>query len=370
MKKKILHIAEAFGGGVFTYLIALANASCEEFDVTIAYTLRPQTPDEFEKFLDDRVHLIEMKEVKREIRLLQDLKGAAEIHRIYRQVEPDFVHLHSSKAGFLGRMVIDCRRNHVIYTPHGYSFLKKDDSALTRRVYKLIEKVAAIKGGQIVGVSKGEYEESLSLTKRASYVSNGINLNSIKNIEIDNITEFDANKLRIGTLGRICYQKNPETFNEIAKRLPDDLFVWIGDGDMSHVLTEKNIAISSWMEPNEALQILGRINIFVLPSLWEGLPISLLEAMYLKKVCIVSNVVGNRDVIAHGVNGFIANSVDDYVQVINEIKAGKWDIEKIVDRAHQDVLEKYNIDVMCQKYIQIYQNVKKVKRRQWKRKSA
>lgn len=370
MKKKILHIAEAFGGGVFTYLIALANATCEEFDVTIAYTLRPQTPDEFEKLLDKRIHLIEMKEVKREIRLLQDLKGAMEIRRIYRKVEPDFVHLHSSKAGFLGRMVIDCRRNHVIYTPHGYSFLKKDDSRLKRKIYKGIEKIAAVKGGEIVGVSRGEYEESLSLTKRASYISNGIDLNAIENMGIENNTEFDMKKLRIGTLGRICYQKNPETFNEIAAKLPDDLFVWIGDGDMRHVLTEKNIAISTWLEPQDALRLLGRVNLFILPSLWEGLPISLLEAMYLKKVCIVSDVVGNRDVIQHGINGFIANEPEDYVRVIKEIKEGKWDIWKIVERARQDICEKYNLDVMCREYIQIYQKVKKVKRRKWKKRSA
>ena len=369
MKKKILHIAEAFGGGVFTYLTSHANATCEEFDVTIAYTLRPQTPDEFEKNLDSRVHLIEMHEVKREINLVQDLKGGFEIYKIYCQVEPDFVHLHSSKAGFLGRMVIDCRRNHVIYTPHGYSFLKKDDSAMVRKIYKMIERVAAIKGGEIVGVSKGEYDESLALTKHATYVNNGIDLKSINTIGIDNVTEINTKELRIGTMGRICYQKNPETFNEIARSLPDDLFMWIGDGEMRAVLDQDNIVISGWMEQSEAIQQLGNINVFVLPSLWEGLSIALLEAMYLKKICIVSDVIGNRDVIVHGENGFIANTADDYVRIIQEIKAGKWDIEKIVARAYQDVCEKYNIDVMCQKYIKIYRKAKKVKRR-WKRKSA
>ena len=158
-------------------------------------------------------------------------------------------------------------------------------------------------------------------------------------------------------------------FNEIAKRLSDDLFVWIGDGDMSYVLDQENIVISGWVDQNEAIQQLGNINVFLLPSLWEGLSIALLEAMYLKKVCIVSNVIGNRDVIVHGENGFIANSVDDYVRVIQEIKEGKWDINKIVERAYQDVCEKYNVDVMCQNYINIYRKAKKVKRR-WKRKSA
>lgn len=371
MKKRILHIVEAFGGGVFTYLIALANATCEEFDVTIAYTKRPQTPDDFEKMLDSKVKLIEMKQVKRKIDLVQDLKGAREIYKIYKSVAPDFVHLHSSKAGFLGRMVIDCRRNHVIYTPHGYAFLKKDDSAITRTIYKVVEKAAAMKGGEIVGVSKGEYTESLALTKHASYVNNGIDLKAMQNIQVNDVTEeMKKQKLRIGTLGRICYQKDPKVFNAIAKCLPDDLFLWIGDGEMSDCLECENIAISSWMNPEEAVEMLNHIHIFVLPSLWEGLPMSLLEAMYLKRICIVSNVIGNRDVIRHGENGFIAESVEDYVRIIQEIKDDKWDIASIVYRAQQDVCEKYNIEVMCEKYIQIYKKAKRVKRKEWNQESV
>lgn len=368
MKKRILHIVEAFGGGVYTYLVSLANATCEEFDVTIAYTKRPQTPNDFKNALDSRVHLIEMKEVKREIKLIQDIKGGREIRKIYRNVDPDFVHLHSSKAGFLGRMVIDCRRNHVIYTPHGFAFLKKDDSFIKRCIYKMIEKVAALKGGEIVSVSKGEYDESLHLTKKATYINNGIDLKPMEHIQINDVVkEMKQNQLRIGTLGRICFQKGPDTFNEIARRLPEDLFLWIGDGDMADSLTCENIAISGWLESEQAVESLNHIHIFVLPSLWEGLPMSLLEAMYLKRVCIVSNVIGNRDVINHGENGFIADNIEDYVRIIEEIKAGKWDIGKIVETAQKDVYEKYSVEVMCEKYIKIYQSVKRIKRNIWNR---
>lgn len=368
MKKRILHIVEAFGGGVYTYLVSLANATCEEFDVTIAYTKRPQTPDNFQNVLDPRVHLIEMQEVKREIHLIRDIKGGIEIRKIYREVDPDFVHLHSSKAGFLGRMVIDCRRNHVIYTPHGFAFLKKDDSFIKRCVYKMVEKVAALKGGEIVSVSKGEYDESLALTKKASYVNNGIDLKQIEHIQINDVVkEMQEKQLRIGTLGRICFQKGPEIFNEIAKRLPEDLFMWIGDGEMGDTLKCENIAISGWLSSEQAVEFLNHIHIFVLPSLWEGLPMSLLEAMYLKRVCIVSNVIGNRDVIKHGENGFIADNIEDYVRIIEEIKAGKWDLHKIVETAHQDVREKYSIEVMCENYIKIYQSAKRIKRSKWNR---
>ena len=62
-KKKILMVCEAFGGGVFTYVSQLCNDMADEFDVYLAYSLRPQTPKNYKDFLNKKVHLIEMKNV-------------------------------------------------------------------------------------------------------------------------------------------------------------------------------------------------------------------------------------------------------------------------------------------------------------------
>ena len=51
-KKKILHLVEAFGGGVFTFLVELANATCEDYDVVIAYSKRKQTPENFKGYFN------------------------------------------------------------------------------------------------------------------------------------------------------------------------------------------------------------------------------------------------------------------------------------------------------------------------------
>ena len=61
MKKKILMVCEAFGGGVFAYVAQLCNDMCREFDVYLAYSLRPQTPKNYKEVLDERVHLIQVK---------------------------------------------------------------------------------------------------------------------------------------------------------------------------------------------------------------------------------------------------------------------------------------------------------------------
>ena len=69
----------------------------------------------------------------------------------------------------------------------------------------------------------------------------------------------------------------------------------------------------------EALQLdMQLMQMFFLPSRWEGLPISLLESMYMKKACVVSNVIGNRDVIHNGENGFVCTKVEDFVKAIEE----------------------------------------------------
>lgn len=60
-KKRILMVCEAFGGGVFTYVSQLCNDMVDEFDVYLAYSLRPQTPKNYTDFLDQRVHLMKWK---------------------------------------------------------------------------------------------------------------------------------------------------------------------------------------------------------------------------------------------------------------------------------------------------------------------
>ena len=93
-KKRILMVCEAFGGGVFTYVSQLCNDMVDEFDVYLAYSLRPQTPKNYKDFLDQRVHLIEMKNVgvKGLTNLKSDIAAIKELRRIEKDVQPD-VHI-------------------------------------------------------------------------------------------------------------------------------------------------------------------------------------------------------------------------------------------------------------------------------------
>lgn len=345
-KKKILYIVEAMGGGVFTYIVDLANELVNEFDIYIAYAVRPQTPLNYKEYFDKRIHLIEVKSFCREINLTKDLKAIKEIKEISKDVKPDIIHLHSSKAGVIGRIAFNGKDIPLFYTPHGYSFLMKDYRLANRIIFKFIEAVMAKRNCTTISCSPGEHQETLKLTKNATYINNAINIENLKKY-IDKV-EKENHPFTVFTLGRICYQKNPSLFNSIAEKMPEVKFLWIGDGDLRKELKSSNIEITGWVNREEALKRSMNADVFLLTSLWEGLPISLLEAMYMKKLCVVTDVIGNRDVIHNGKNGYVCRDEDGFVNAIKQRK------KEFIEKAYKDILEHYEVKGQAKRYAKTY----------------
>lgn len=122
--KKILHIVEAYGGGVFTVLTDLLNelANIEEYEIVLAYSKRPQTPNNYMELIDSRIRLIEINNFVRNINPIKDIKAFIEIKQIIKKENPDIIHLHSSKAGVIGRVAAN-GKNIVCFTIHmGFHF--------------------------------------------------------------------------------------------------------------------------------------------------------------------------------------------------------------------------------------------------------
>lgn len=351
--KKILHIAEPFATGVLSFLIDITKWQVEKYEIYIAYGIRPLTPPNVESLFDKRIHLIKVDNFKGALGTVVNPKAYLNVHRLYNQIKPDIVHLHSSASGFVGRWAIPCKKTKVFYTPHGFSFLMQDGSALKRKVFWLLEYLSAKRTSKIIACSKGEYKEALKLSKNSTYVNNGINLKELFPLLANHSPKFHI-PITVCTSGRILYQKNPFLFNQIAQLLPEIHFIWIGEGELKSKLTSPNIEVTGWITREKALEIVCSSDFFILPSLWEGLPISLLEAMYLKKICLVSNVIGNRDVILSGENGFVCNKAEDYAIIIHRIIKGEINGFSIAEQASKDVESHYNTDTMANKYTEIY----------------
>lgn len=120
------------------------------------------------------------------------------------------------------------------------------------------------------------------------------------------------------------------------------------------MLDSKNIKVTGWKDRKQVLELLNNNDIFILTSLWEGLPISILEAMFMEKICIVSNCIGNKDVIENSKNGFIANSKEDFIKIVESIKNNEYNLDSIKQNAYKDLEEKYNIKLMVKKYLKEY----------------
>lgn len=360
-KKKILFIVEAMGGGVFTYIVDLSNELCKKYDMYVAYATRNQTPTDYASYFDPSIHLIHVKNFTREISPKKDVSALFEIQRIAKEINPDIIHLHSSKAGALGRFAFNGKDVPLFYTPHGYSFLMQNYGKFKRTAFHAVEEICAKRNCTTIACSKGEYEETLKLTKRAAYVNNGINIQKLSYLlkEVDQSSgavkgQDKERSLTVFTLGRINYQKGPDLFNTVADALPNVRFIWIGDGQLRDKLTSPNITITGWLDRKSALKIATSADIFILTSLWEGLPISLLESMYMKKLCVVSDVIGNHDVIVNGENGFVCKNTSDFVNAITQSRNDAS--KRLIANAFNDVIANYNTTVMAEKYSEIYED--------------
>ncbi len=358
MKKKIVHIVESFGGGVYSVLMDLVNKTIDDLEIIVVYGKRKETPVNFKKDFSDKVKFIEIKNFTRSINPKKDIKALKEIKKVIKEENPDIVHLHSSKAGVLGRIAVSGKKVKMFYNPHGFSFLKRDDSKLKRNIYWLIEKITAMFNPEctIIGCSNGEYLEAKKLNKNAICINNGIDIEKLEE-ETKGLKEKEINyrNLKICTVGRIDYSKNPRMFNKIAENFPQYEFTWIGEGELSNKLISSNINITGWKSRKEVLKLLNEQDIFILASLWEGLPISLLQAMYMKKICIVSNCIGNRDVIINNQNGFIANNLKDYIEILNNLVLNKLDYG-VREVAREDSINKFNMKKMIKEYMEAYES--------------
>jgi glycosyltransferase involved in cell wall biosynthesis len=344
---KVVHVVEAVAGGVHTYFKDLSfffgdpeiNAT---INTTIIYSghrkevVSKKIKEEFSK----GVSLIEVPMV-RDFSPIKDLKSTIALAKELRKLNPDVIHLHSSKAGVLGRLacLLLFKKKKVFYTPHGYSFLRTDGSSWNKKTYWFIEKgFQKLFGGETIACGDTEYEISKKIGK-SSLVRNGINIEYVT----AKITEYKNEVLTIGIAGRITFARNPKLFNAIALKFPDYNFIWIGDGELRAEITAPNIRITGWfLDSDQVLKELNAVDIYIQTSLWEGLPIAVLEAMAMKKPVLATNIIGNKDVVRHNETGFLFKEIEEldiYIEMLKDEKTRKLFGENALTRC-RDLYDK------------------------------
>jgi hypothetical protein len=319
-KIKVLHIIEALGGGVYSYFTDLTHAmgQDERVKLYVAYSDKRDEIDSTKVAEDfhENTNLI-LLELKKEISPIKDWQGIQKIKEIIQEVGPDVVHLHSSKAGILGKIALFQIgfKKPSYYTPHGYSFLRQDVSRLKKWLYKTIEFLfTRYSNTTTIACGDTELEYAREMSSTARLIRNGIDPEKISFRK----EHQSVSKTTIGILGRISYPKNPKRFNHFALKLLDHPFLWIGSGELKNALTSPNIKTTGWFnQKSEAIPYLQHLDIYLQPSLWEGLPIAVIEAMAMGLPVIASNVIGNKDLVEHGKTGFLIETDEDFFKYVH-----------------------------------------------------
>ena len=345
----ILQITEVSSGGVLPMIANICNGLIDEYHIIVAYGIRPDTPDNIREYFDERIELIPVIVFKREISIIDDVRAMYAINKIIKKYQPKVVHMHSTKAGLVGRIALLFYKGKKFYTPHGYSFLKEDASKIKRLIYKLVELLLSYTNCMTIACGNGELEYAKQLNKNSLCINNGIDIAWIDSVI--HKAEINKHEFTVYTAGRIGPQKNPKLFNQIAESCPDIQFVWIGDGEEVSCLTSPNITVTGLVDRESLFEMAVNYDCYLSCALWEGLPVALLEAMYLKKECIVSNVIGNKDLIKDGKTGYIAYEKNDYKELIYRVKLKNLQCGK---SAHKKILQEYNMENMCRRYHEIY----------------
>jgi glycosyltransferase involved in cell wall biosynthesis len=284
-----------------------------------------------------------------------------EILKIYKPKNfiaenPILVHLHSSKAGILGR--IACRLLRIrfyIYTPHCGAFLRTDISAAKRKLYWFFEWVGSLFGGRVVGCGPSEGELYKRLGKNTCYVSNGVALK-----EAGHIGSKAGSRNLISFIGLASFQKDPALWSDIASasagfaREKSFSFYWIGDGPEAALLNRDCLDLSGWKSAEEVEDLLNNTAIFLSAAAWEGLPYGVLEAMSSGCALLLRNVPGNRDLVIPGENGWLFNSKDEAVERLKEMLNDRERISAMGKRSREILETGFTLRQMGEGYRKIY----------------
>jgi glycosyltransferase involved in cell wall biosynthesis len=285
----------------------------------------------------------------------------------------DLIHAHGSRACAFIIILARLLKIKVIYTIHGWSF-HPDQSPWVKLIRRTAERIITGLTAKNICVSDSNLQTGQQLYSafKAEVVRYGIDLKrfSPENSYQDYRKEWDvpADGIVILFAARMTIQKQPlvvlKAFEIAALSNPRLYLVMAGSGELLaevHAnLNEMTCKTRVRMRPFYADMpgVLKSADIVVLPSLWEGLPIALLEAMAMSKVILATAVDGTKELIETGKNGILINvskSMDnDLAGAILNVSQHDFLFQKLSANARETVLKIYNAEVMAGHMLGVY----------------
>lgn len=268
-----------------------------------------------------------LNDLVREINPVRDTIALIKFKNIIKRELPDLVHLHSSKAGAIGRLAsINCKSK-LIYTIHGWPFTEGVESRTKKIVFRVIEKLLAPFTDEYICVS--EFDKNLGLKykilnqKKGNFITVHNAVNSVYSNSSD-LQSVHKLPLKFTMVARFSKQKDQQGLIRTLKEVPTQNYIlnFVGSGillnDCKNLVEKLNLNsnfIFKGFQKN-VTPFLMDSDVFILTSHYEGLPYSIIEAMSFGLPIIASDVGGNSELVKNGVNGFLVNNHDELKKAI------------------------------------------------------
>ncbi len=328
MRVKIVHLVTRLdlGGAQQNTLHTARNLDPKRFEVVLACGPGGLLDAEALNSLGVRTAFIDS--LRREISPFYDLLALLEIAKLLLAEKPVLLHTHSSKAGILGRLAAALAGVPVVvHTYHGFGFHDRQ-RAVVKTLYVALERLCARFTDALVFVSRANIDyaaaHGLVRPQDAVLIRSGVSLAGlpakVDAVKLKTSAGIGMHKPLVLSVGNLKPQKNAADFVAAAAKVltevPEARFVFIGDGPQKSALQarafvlglEGKVLFLGWRR--DTAQWLAAADVFVMTSLWEGLPRALVEAMKsgLPSVCYATD--GVVDLLKDGDNGFLIKPGD------------------------------------------------------------
>jgi glycosyltransferase involved in cell wall biosynthesis len=330
MKTKVAIIITKMelGGAQQVALETAKRLDPERFEVWLLSGEGGLMADEAAQALGD--HFVSRSFFKHEISPLRDLAATLWMAWFFLKHRIQVVHTHSSKAGVLGRAAAWVAGVPiVVHTVHGWSF-HDFMGRLSRRFYVLLERILAAVTTRLLVVAESLEAKGLAsgIGEHGQYqlIRAAIDVPVWRSVRANRAAKLrelglPPGTLLVGTLANCKAQKNPLDFVAVAARVvkghPQAAFLYIGDGpqregaetEVRRLGLEKKVRFLGWRR-QDSKEITACLDVFLLTSLWEGLPCVFPQAFLLGLPIVATAVDGAQEVVKEGVNGFLCQPKD------------------------------------------------------------
>lgn len=295
-----------------------------------------------QKISEAGIPYFEIKHFQRDVSIFKDVLAYFEILALLFKIKPDIIHVNSSKAGIIaGDAIFDYKLLTLnfgvktIFTAHGWAFHENRPKWQVWMI-KLFSRITCLFYSKIICVSEYDYQSAvknkIAPKRKLIAIHNGIK------IEDYNFYERTEKRFTVGSIGEAVKNKGHKYLMEAAKNFPD-----------------VNFNIISNMP--DAARYLKNFDIFVLPSLKEGLPYVLLEAGLAEIPIIATNVGGIPEIIQNNETGILVNpaSPEELTSAIKKLIENPELAKTLAKNAREKILQEFSFEKMLNRTLAAYE---------------